>query len=131
MNKEGKPITFSYENESNDKVKDGHRFRQSTKTYKNGKTEKCILEKQYDDQIQKVVKTKNEKGENNERRFLKGLKEDELEAFNKLFDFGFEKDFMELDDGNYEKKKIKRRRNNVCKKWLRSGVLKNTLIRTP
>ena len=83
LDKEGKPITYSYQNQTENHYKDGHKYIQRTQTIKNGEKEKQIIEKQLDNKIHKVIKTKNEKGENVDTFFTNLLKDKNLWNYTK------------------------------------------------
>lgn len=116
LNKEGKPVTYSYENETENKYENGHEFRKSSQIYRNkynGKEKsQYILEKEIDGKLHKIVKT-NENGKNNEKCYLKGIKEEELEEFNKQFEEGIsKKNFLQLNDEENNKKDKKLQNEN-------------------
>lgn len=107
LNKEGKPVTYSYENETENKYENGHEFRKSSQIYRNkynGKEKsQYILEKEIDGKSHRIVKT-NENGKNKEKCYLKGIKEEELEEFNKKFEEGISKtNFLQLNDEENDK----------------------------
>lgn len=93
LNDEGKPITYTYQNQVEDHVQDGHQYRKRKEEINKNGNKKSVLEKQMDNKVHRIIKSTNDKGETKQKNVFKGIKENDLESFNKTFDEEFNKAF--------------------------------------
>ena len=108
-NKDGIPIEESYESQSINQIgEDGHNISEKKELYKNTKTgvQKASQQKMMDEKGTKIIKQRNVKtGGHNQKNILKGLKQEEINQFNKDFDqykkkVGFNKNYKFLNEMN-------------------------------
>ena len=105
INEEGKPETYSYENQIEDHFKNGHKYSKRIQNInKNGKI-KCITDKIIDNKKHRIVSENNDDGSLRQKNFVKGFKEQKMIDFDRTFDENFNqihgqktKNFLESDD---------------------------------
>jgi hypothetical protein len=120
LNNEGKPMTYTYQNQVEDHIKDGHEYRKRKEEINNNGNKRSIFEKQMDNKVHRIINSTNEKGENKQKTIFKGIKEDDLANFNKAFDEEFNQAFnwnnhLQIDDGN-EKQQSEEKKKELPKK---------------
>lgn len=104
---EGKPMTYTYENQVEDHIQNGHQYRKRKEEINKNGNKKSILEKQMDNKVHRIISSTNNKGETKHKNVFKGIKQNELDNFNKNFDEEFNKAFnwKQLPQENTDSKK--------------------------
>ena len=110
---DGVPHTECYQSQSINQIKDGHKISEKQEAYKNSRTgvEKAARQRIIDDKGVKQIRQRNiNTNEQGEHNIFKGLKEEELDEFNRNYNsirnkYKFQKNYKCLNDMNNGKNK--------------------------
>ena len=110
---DGVPHTECYQSQSINQIKDGHKICEKQEAYKNSRTgvEKAARQRIIDDKGVKQIRQRNiNTNTQGEHNIFKGLKEEELDDFNRNYNsirnkYKFQKNYKYLNDMNNGKNK--------------------------
>ena len=117
-NVNGQPHQECYQSQSIKQVNDGHDISEAREAYKNSDgVMKSAYQRNLDKKGARFIKEKNTKtGKHNQHKILKGMKENEIEEFNKQYNdysnkCGFKKNYKALNHFGNAQKEIKKLSN--------------------
>ena len=103
-NLNGKPNQESYQSQTIQQTKDGHDISETKECYKNSDgVQKTAYQRGLDGKTTRFIKEKNTKtGKNKQHKVVKGIEENEIKDFNKLYNdyakkYNFRKSFNDFD----------------------------------
>ena len=103
-NLNGKPNQESYQSQTIQQTKDGHDISETKECYKNSDgVQKTAYQRGLDGKTTRFIKEKNTKtGKNKQHKVIKGIEENEIKDFNKLYNdyakkYNFRKSFNDFD----------------------------------
>ncbi len=114
-NVNGQPKQECYQAQSIKQMNEGHNISEAREAYKNSDgVMKSAYQRGLDEKGARFIKEKNTKtGKKGQHKVLKGIKENEIDGFNKEYDAyskkcGFKKNYKALNDfGKYNNKEVK------------------------
>ena len=114
-NVNGQPKQECYQAQSIKQMNEGHNISEAREAYKNSDgVMKSAYQRGLDEKGARFIKEKNTKtGKKGQNKVLKGIKENEIDGFNKEYDAyskkcGFKKNYKALNDfGKYNNKEVK------------------------
>lgn len=114
-NVNGQPHQECYQSQSIKQVNDGHDISEAREAYKNSDgVMKSAYQRNLDEKGARFIKEKNTKtGKHNQHKILKGMKENEIEEFNKQYNdysnkCGFKKNYKALNHFGPSHKEMKK-----------------------
>ena len=114
-NVNGQPHQECYQSQSIKQVNDGHDISEAREAYKNSDgVMKSAYQRNLDKKGARFIKEKNTKtGKHNQHKILKGMKENEIEEFNKQYNdysnkCGFKKNYKALNHFGPSQKEMKK-----------------------